>query len=264
MPPIQYSHTKEGLTELLQNSLVKSYKRKRLKLNANDDVVEHDNTKNTMDMELESSDENTQNSLVQFPEPSASSNKSNENEASCDSNQMSLNELKRKQEELLKALAAANENSSDSNSNSVSDNGNSIENTQQNESTECTAVENNSNNNNDDEHIVHNESSLSNLEINETIKSVNIERETISNTPNTPTTMSGRSTEKVYGTPLLKQVSPFSNLPSGEKWSIGVSDVIDFENLPDATGTYHKMSGIIQKVRTVVKRIHDDSDHDDS
>lgn len=263
MPPIQYLHTKEGLTEMLQNSLVKSYKRKRLKLIANDDKVEHDNTKNAMDMELESSDENTQNS-VQLIEPSASSNKSNDNEASCDSNQMSLNELKRKQEELLKALEAANENSSDSNSNSVSDNGNSIENTQQNESTECAAVENISNNNNDDEHIVHNESSLSNLEINETIKSVNIENETISKTPTTPATMSGQSREKVYGTPLLKQVSPFSNLPSGEKWSIGVSDVIDFENLPDATGTYHKMSGIIQKVRTVVKRIHDDSDPDDS
>lgn len=73
----------------------------------------------------------------------------------------------------------------------------------------------------------------------------------------------GRSRMSVSGTPLLQQVSPFSELPSSEKWSIGVCDVIDFENLPDATGTYKRLSGLIRRVRTVVKKINDENDAED-
>lgn len=51
------------------------------------------------------------------------------------------------------------------------------------------------------------------------------------------------------GTPVLNPVSPFCTLPKGENFSVGVSDVIAFENLPDSTGKYEKMRGTISKVR---------------
>lgn len=73
----------------------------------------------------------------------------------------------------------------------------------------------------------------------------------------------GTTKSIVTGTPLLKTSSPFSKLPEGNSWSAGVSDVIDFENLPDAVGTYDKLSGLIKKVRSVVSRINDDNDAED-
>lgn len=60
----------------------------------------------------------------------------------------------------------------------------------------------------------------------------------------------------VEGTPLLKSASPYDKLPGGEKWSVGVSDVINFENLPDSVGKYEKMKVLIKKVQTKVKQIH--------
>ncbi|KAL5288590.1 ZCCHC8 family protein [Megaselia abdita] len=58
-----------------------------------------------------------------------------------------------------------------------------------------------------------------------------------------------------FGTPLLK-FSPYDNLPPGSNFQVGVSDVINFENLPDSTGTYEKMEKIIKKVRTEVKKLN--------
>lgn len=54
------------------------------------------------------------------------------------------------------------------------------------------------------------------------------------------------------GTPILKSVSPFRRLPSSEKFSKDICDVINFENLPDATGKYDQMSELLQKVRSAV------------
>lgn len=51
------------------------------------------------------------------------------------------------------------------------------------------------------------------------------------------------------GTPVLNSISPFGILPKGENFSVGVSDVIAFENLPDSTGKYEKMRDTIGKVR---------------
>ncbi|XP_033215929.1 zinc finger CCHC domain-containing protein 8 homolog isoform X2 [Belonocnema kinseyi] len=60
------------------------------------------------------------------------------------------------------------------------------------------------------------------------------------------------------GTPILKSTSPYSRLPSSEKFSKNICDVINFENLPDATGKYEQMSGIIQKVRCTLAEMHKD------
>ena len=73
----------------------------------------------------------------------------------------------------------------------------------------------------------------------------------------------GIAVESHYGTPLLKQVSPFDRTPDSDKWAVGVTDVIDFENLPNSIGKYKKMRGLISKVRTVVQRINDDNDNEE-
>lgn len=73
----------------------------------------------------------------------------------------------------------------------------------------------------------------------------------------------GASKETLTGTPLIKSVTPFLKLPEDSKWSAGVSDVIDFENLPDSVGTYKKLSSVIDKVRNVVKQINDENDAED-
>ncbi|XP_015123905.1 zinc finger CCHC domain-containing protein 8 homolog [Diachasma alloeum] len=54
------------------------------------------------------------------------------------------------------------------------------------------------------------------------------------------------------GTPILQSTSPFTKLPSSEKFSKDICDVINFENLPNSTGKYEKMTGILQKVRGVL------------
>ncbi|XP_061386354.1 zinc finger CCHC domain-containing protein 8 homolog [Musca vetustissima] len=64
--------------------------------------------------------------------------------------------------------------------------------------------------------------------------------------------------DKTYmGTPVLK-FSPYDSLPNGENFKVGVSDVINFENLPDSTGKYENMKELIKKVRTVIHKIHSD------
>ncbi|XP_017061961.1 zinc finger CCHC domain-containing protein 8 homolog isoform X2 [Drosophila ficusphila] len=50
------------------------------------------------------------------------------------------------------------------------------------------------------------------------------------------------------GTPLLK-FSVYDRLPVGSNFKVGVSDVINFENLPDSTGKYEQMKGLLKNVR---------------
>lgn len=64
---------------------------------------------------------------------------------------------------------------------------------------------------------------------------------------------------EVRGTPLL-QFSPFGKLPNGDAFSIGVSDVICFENLPDSTGKYEQMKGVIGKVRKAIQKLNSEND----
>lgn len=79
-------------------------------------------------------------------------------------------------------------------------------------------------------------------------------------TPSTPSTPMQRNSSMftVLGTPVLKQVSPFSNLPTNDQFSKGVSDVINFENLPDSTGKYEKMKVLIGKVRKTITKLNNE------
>ncbi|CAH0556094.1 unnamed protein product [Brassicogethes aeneus] len=58
-----------------------------------------------------------------------------------------------------------------------------------------------------------------------------------------------------YGTPILKSSSPYVRLPNADNFSKDVSPVINFENLPNSTGKYEQMTGVIQKVRTTLKTL---------
>lgn len=59
----------------------------------------------------------------------------------------------------------------------------------------------------------------------------------------------------LFGTPILKSTSPYSRLPNPENFMKDVSPVINFENLPNATGKYEQMADLLQKVREKVKTI---------
>ncbi|KAG8222271.1 hypothetical protein J437_LFUL001469 [Ladona fulva] len=62
----------------------------------------------------------------------------------------------------------------------------------------------------------------------------------------------------ILGTPSVTGASPYTSLPSPAAFSRDICDVINFENLPDSTGKYEKMSGLIKKVRKIVSKIHQD------
>lgn len=74
------------------------------------------------------------------------------------------------------------------------------------------------------------------------------------------TTSLNSSKKLVFGTPLIESASPFTILPSGSCWSAGVSDIMDFENLPESIGKYKQMKGVINKVRDAVKQLNDEYD----
>lgn len=241
---MKFSDSKEGLSQ--EFNLAKSYKRKRQKRDVDGDSSEYIKSD---DMDLECSDEDSPESPppppVTFPQPrppteleESSSNAVPENnvDTSCDSNRLSLTELQRKQEELLRALADASDQDSNSSPSLANENGKqTVETNNGNETATNIAEE-----------MVQSMDSEVNIQVPIPI-------------PTTPQA-SGRSKGTMSGTPLLKQVSPYSRLPVGEKWSIGVTDVIDFENLPDSTGTYQKLTDVIRKVRTFVKQSNDESD----
>lgn len=60
------------------------------------------------------------------------------------------------------------------------------------------------------------------------------------------------------GTPILKSISPYSKLPSREQFSVNVSEVINFENLPNSTGKYESMSSLILKIRDTASKRKDE------
>uniref|UniRef100_A0A1B0AF31 CCHC-type domain-containing protein n=1 Tax=Glossina pallidipes TaxID=7398 RepID=A0A1B0AF31_GLOPL len=62
-------------------------------------------------------------------------------------------------------------------------------------------------------------------------------------------------TESFVGTPVIK-FSPYDCLPTGENFKVGVSDVINFENLPDSTGKYAQMKKILKRVRDTVHTLN--------
>lgn len=74
-------------------------------------------------------------------------------------------------------------------------------------------------------------------------------------TPQTPKTGGVKTT--LYGTPVMNIASSYEKLPSDDKFAKDICDVINFENLPDSTGKYKKISTLLKKVKTELDRIHD-------
>ncbi|KAI8039513.1 hypothetical protein M5D96_006925 [Drosophila gunungcola] len=60
------------------------------------------------------------------------------------------------------------------------------------------------------------------------------------------------------GTPLLK-FSVYDKLPVGSNFKVGVSDVINFENLPDSTGKYEQMKGLLKNVREKMVKLQNEN-----
>lgn len=63
----------------------------------------------------------------------------------------------------------------------------------------------------------------------------------------------------IEGTPLLK-FSVYEKLPVGDNFKVGVSDVINFENLPDSTGKYEKMKDLLKNVRFQMDKLQNSDD----
>lgn len=277
---MQFCNSKAGLTELLQDNLANPYKRrKRIKL---DESEQQSSTpsQDDDDMDLQNSDDEPADGPVLLPAPkpiSSSFDETNSNilpeDASSESIQLSLLELKRRQEEILRALenesSDSNSNPSPVNPDETPDDNNEINAT--NDATEDSeqqpieaaatdAVSTNEPNENQNDGA--DDAVACTMD---TTCSENIETNQPENVQNTPSSssMAGQSKMAMFGTPLIKQVSPYSKLPVGDKWSVGVTDVIDFENLPDAVGTYSKLTGVLGKVRSVIKRIQDE-EHEES
>jgi zinc finger CCHC domain-containing protein 8 len=87
-----------------------------------------------------------------------------------------------------------------------------------------------------------------------------IEQKAGFSTPRSSISTLGQVKSVDLGTPILQHASPYTCLPNPEKFSHDICDVINFENLPDSTGKYKKMSKLIHKVRTVVTRIQQEED----
>lgn len=63
----------------------------------------------------------------------------------------------------------------------------------------------------------------------------------------------------IEGTPLLK-FSVYEKLPVGDNFKKGVSDVINFENLPDSTGKFEKMKDLLKNVRVQMDKLQNSDD----
>ena len=62
----------------------------------------------------------------------------------------------------------------------------------------------------------------------------------------------------ISGTPIVELHSPFEILPKYANFGKDMTEHIVFENLPDYTGTWDKMSGLIQRIRKRKETEEDD------
>lgn len=62
----------------------------------------------------------------------------------------------------------------------------------------------------------------------------------------------GRVLSSTEGTPVLRSSSGHSRLPPPENFSKDICDVINFENLPESTGKFERMRGLLKKVKEVL------------
>ncbi len=63
-----------------------------------------------------------------------------------------------------------------------------------------------------------------------------------------------------HGTPICTLYSPYASLPAQPKWATNTTDHIMFENLPESTGKYENIRGILQKIREKSKLDFDSMD----
>lgn len=70
----------------------------------------------------------------------------------------------------------------------------------------------------------------------------------------------GRIKSVVFGTPVLNH-SSYAALPSPDKFRKDISDVIYFENLPNSTGKYERLKGVLKNVRTKLNKIRAGTDN---
>lgn len=73
----------------------------------------------------------------------------------------------------------------------------------------------------------------------------------------TPEPKPGQVKETQFGTPILNIASPYLKLPTDDKFAKDICDVINFENLPNSTGKYKKISVLLKKVKSEVDRIQE-------
>lgn len=73
----------------------------------------------------------------------------------------------------------------------------------------------------------------------------------------TPESKPGHVKGTLYGTPVINVASPYVKLPTDDKFAKDICDVINFENLPNSTGKYKKISVLLRKVKSEVDRIQD-------
>lgn len=59
----------------------------------------------------------------------------------------------------------------------------------------------------------------------------------------------GSIKNETLGTPVLNRFSLYENRPSHDSFSKGMVDMVDHENLPNATGTFAKIKEILKYVR---------------
>ncbi|XP_026757698.2 zinc finger CCHC domain-containing protein 8 homolog [Galleria mellonella] len=73
----------------------------------------------------------------------------------------------------------------------------------------------------------------------------------------TPESRTGHVKTTSYGTPVVNIASPYIKLPSDDKFAKDICDVINFENLPNSTGKYKKISNLLKKVKSKVDKIQE-------
>ena len=82
-----------------------------------------------------------------------------------------------------------------------------------------------------------------------------IENEDRSGIKNSPKFIPASVKSSDHGTPIVDNYSPYNELPSSDKWTCFTTDHIFFENLPESTGKYDNMVGILKKCRDAKKEI---------
>jgi len=60
---------------------------------------------------------------------------------------------------------------------------------------------------------------------------------------------SGKIADTLTGTPIVDTHSPFGQLPKYSNFNVDMTEHIVFDNLPNYTGTWDKMTGLIQRIK---------------